>query len=79
MEGQKSNDFYVTLYIQDIEKEENIIDLFAFKKDLLIKSKEAAQDFEKDLDELTGQTLTIEYNKPEGNEKFKLVKIEKKK
>ena len=74
--GKKTNDFYVTLYAQDIQSEETIMDLFAQKKDLQIRNGEA-EDFEKNLDELTGQTLIIEYNKPEENEKFKLVKVYK--
>ena len=72
--GNKRNDFYVTLYGQDIKSEEKIMDLFAFKKDLQIESEENA-DFEKTLEELTGKTVLIEYNHPEGDEKFKLVKI----
>ena len=49
-----------------IQSEEKIMDLFAFKKDLQIKSEEDA-DFEKTLEELTGKTVIIEYNNPEGD------------
>lgn len=76
VEGKKTNDFYVTLYAQDVQNEAKIIDLFAFKKDLQIMNGET-EDFDKKLEEISGQTFTIEYNKPEGNEKCKLVKLYK--
>ena len=76
VKDQKANDFYVTLYVQDIQSEEKIIDLFAFKKDLQMKCGES-KDFEKELEQLSGQVLMVEFNKPERDEKFKLVKIYK--
>lgn len=76
IEGEKNNDFYVTLYVQDVNDEENIMCLFAFKKDLDIDNKET-EEFDKVLAELTGKTHIIEYNKPENDGKYKLVKIQK--
>ena len=77
VEEKKTNDFYVTLFVQDIKDENNIMSLFAFKKDLNIVSEET-EEFEKILDEVTDKTYVIEFNKPEGDEKIKLVKIQKK-
>lgn len=81
VDDQKSNDFYVTLYAQNINDEEQIMDIFAFRRDLSINN-EKHEEFEKILDEMTAKSYTIEYNKPrndkEGNDqKHKLVKIEK--
>lgn len=76
VEGKKQNDFFVTLYAQEVTNEENIMDLFAFKKDLNLDVN-SAQEFERMVDELTGKRFVIEFNKPEGEGKFKLVKMKK--
>ena len=74
VEEQKKNDFFVTLYAQEIKNEENIMDLFAFKRDINVGVNEA-HEFEKIVDELTGKRFVIEFNKPEGEGKLKLVKM----
>ena len=76
VEDGKKKDFYVTLYVQDAQNEENIMDIFAFKKDLDINANED-ELVEKHLDDLVGKTFMIEYNKPEGEGRFKLVKLHK--
>ena len=73
--SKKKQDFYVTLYAQEVDSEENIVDLFSFKKELFIDLKE--EEIEKSLEEIVGKTFIIEYNKPEGEEKSKLVKMYK--
>ena len=77
VEGKKVNDFYVKVYVQDKHDEENIMELFAFKKDLRIQS-DTNEEFEKILDDLTDKTHIIEYNKDEDNGKMKLVKLKRK-
>ena len=77
VQGNKVNDFYVTVYVQDMNDEESIIELFAFKKDLRIKS-DTNEEFEKILDDMTDKTYIIEYNKGEDNGKMKLVKLQRK-
>ena len=71
-----ANDFYVTLYVQDVDDEENIMSIFAFKHDLKMDTNET-EEFEKALDDLTGKTYIIEYNKTEDEERLKLVKLHK--
>ena len=74
---EKTQDFYVTLYVQDAENEENIMNVFAFKKDLNVEFEEETEIL-KILDDLVGKTLTIEYNKPEVEDgRYKLVKLYK--
>ena len=69
-------DYYVTLYVEDVNDEENIMEMFAFKKDLNLKVSEI-KELEKTLDEHAGQTFTMEYNKPEDEGRYRLVKLHK--
>ena len=69
-------DFYVTLYVQDVDNEENIMEVFSFKKDLNVQIEEK-EDLDKCLEDLTGQTVSIEYNKPKDEGRYKLVRLHK--
>ena len=77
VEDEKATDFYVTLYVQDVQNEDNIMNMFAFKKDLNIDMIKE-DDIEKRLEDLVGKTNTIEYDKPENDGgRYKLVKLHK--
>ena len=71
---EKENNFYVNLYIQNTDSEEDILELFAFKANLEIEG-ESNDDFTKALDDLTDTVQRIEYNTSDDFGKKKMVKI----
>ena len=71
---EKVNNFYVNLYVQNTDGEENILEIFAFKTNLEIEG-ESNEDFNKALDDLTDTVQKIEYNTSDDFGKMKMVKI----
>ena len=70
-------DCYVSLYVQDVHNEENIMNIFAFKRVLNIEFQ-SQEEAEKALDELIGKNVIIEYDLPETEEgRYKLIKLHK--
>ena len=71
---KKESNFYVNLYVQNTDGEEDILELFAFKTNLEIEG-ESNDDFTKALDDLTDTVQRIEYNTSDDFGKKKMVKI----
>ena len=71
---EKESNFYVNLYIQNTDGEEDSLELFAFKTNLEIEG-ESNDDFTKALDDLTDTVQRIEYNTSDDFGKKKMVKI----